>query len=163
LRHEIRLNAEHYTPVDKSLIPTGEILTVKGTPLDLTSPTAIGAHIDSTFDQMALTRGYDHNYVINRTSDSLQFAARVREPISGRVLEVYTTEPGIQFYTGNFLDGSIKGKQGHVYQQRSGFCLETQHYPDSPNHSNFPSTILRPGTTFHSTTKYRFLVDPTSK
>ena len=163
LRHEIRLNAEHYTPVDKSLIPTGEILTVKGTPLDLTSPTAIGAHIDSTFDQMALARGYDHNYVINRTNDSLQFAARVREPISGRVLEVYTTEPGIQFYTGNFLDGSIKGKQGHVYQQRSGFCLETQHYPDSPNHSNFPSTILRPGTTFHSTTKYRFLVDPTSK
>jgi aldose 1-epimerase len=110
-----------------------------------------------------LARGYDHNFVISRKNDSLELAARVREPVSGRVLEVYTTEPGIQFYTGNFLDGSVKGKQGHMYQQRSGFCLETQHFPDSPNHPNFPSTILRPGATFHSTTIFKFLVDPASR
>jgi aldose 1-epimerase len=128
LAHEITLHADRFTPVDKNLIPTGQILSVKGTPLDLTSPTAMGAHIDATFEQIALARGYDHNFVISRKNDSLELAARVREPVSGRVLEVYTTEPGIQFYTGNFLDGSIKGKQGHMYQQRSGFCLETQHF-----------------------------------
>jgi aldose 1-epimerase len=163
LAHEITLHADRFTPVDKNLIPTGQILSVKGTPLDLTSPTSMGAHMDATFEQIALARGYDHNFVISRKNDSLELAARVREPVSGRVLEVYTTEPGIQFYTGNFLDGSIKGKQGHMYQQRSGFCLETQHFPDSPNHPNFPSTILRPGATFHSTTIFKFLVDPASR
>jgi aldose 1-epimerase len=163
LAHEITLHADRFTPVDKNLIPTGQILSVKGTPLDLTSPTAMGAHMDATFEQIALARGYDHNFVISRKNDSLELAARVREPVSGRVLEVYTTEPGIQFYTGNFLDGSVKGKQGHMYQQRSGFCLETQHFPDSPNHPNFPSTILRPGATFHSTTIFKFLVDPASR
>jgi aldose 1-epimerase len=163
LAHEITLHADRFTPVDKNLIPTGQILSVKGTPLDLTSPTAMGAHMDATFEQIALARGYDHNFVISRKNDSLELAARVREPVSGRVLEVYTTEPGIQFYTGNFLDGSVKGKQGHMYQQRSGFCLETQHFPDSPNHPNFPSTILRPGATFHSTTIFKFLVYPASR
>jgi aldose 1-epimerase len=156
LGHELTLNASSFTPVDKTLIPTGEIRAVKGTPFDFTNPTAVGARIDDSYEQLVIGRGYDHNFVIDRKGKSLALAARVHEPTSGRVLEVYTTEPAVQFYSGNFLDGTIVGKQGHVYKRRNGLCLETQHYPDSPNHPDFPSTILKPGTTFHSQTVFKF-------
>jgi aldose 1-epimerase len=158
LAHELTLNADRFTPVDKNLIPTGELRPVRATPLDFIRPTAIGARIDQDYEQLVLGRGYDHTFVINRQEKDAApvFAARVREPKSGRVIEVYTTEPGIQLYTGNFLDGTITGKQGHVYQRRNAFCLETQHFPDSPNHPSFPSTILRPGQTFRSHTAYKF-------
>ncbi len=159
LAHELELNADEFTPVDKNLIPTGEIKPVKGTPLDFTHMTAIGARINDPYEQLAIAHGYDHNFVVNRKNENLQFAARVREPRSGRVLEVFTSQPGIQLYTGNFLDGTIVGKHGHAYKQREAFCLETQHYPDSPNHPNFPSTILSPGKTFHSQTVFRFSTD----
>jgi aldose 1-epimerase len=159
LAHVLQLNADHFTPVDKNLIPTEEIQSVKGTPLDFTQPTAIGARINDPYEQLVIAHGYDHNFVVNRKDDSLQFAARVREPKSGRVLEAYTTQPGIQLYTGNFLDGTVVGKHGHAYKQREALCLETQHYPDSPNHPGFPSTILRPGKTFHSKTVFKFSVD----
>lgn len=156
LKHELTLNADRFTPVDKTLIPTGELRAVKGTPLDFTKPTAVGARIDDNYEQIAFGGGYDHNFVINRKTGDLQLAARVYEPTSGRVMEVYTTEPGVQFYSGNFLDGTITGKQGHVYKRRYALCLETQHFPDSPNHAEFPSTILRPGQTLHSRTMYKF-------
>ena len=156
LNHELMLNADHFTPVDKNLIPTGELRPVKGTPLDFATSTKVGARIDDTYDQMVLAHGYDHNWVINRKGDGLTLAARMYEPTSGRVLEVSTTQPGIQFYTGNFLDGTVTGKQGHVYKRRYGFCLETQHFPDSPNHPDFPSTILKPGETFHQKTVFKF-------
>ncbi len=156
LGHHLRLNADRFTPVDKTLIPTGELRAVKGTPFDFTQPTAIGARINENDEQLVVGRGYDHNFVINRKDDGLTIAAQVHEPTSGRVLEVFTTEPGVQFYSGNFLDGTITGKQGHVYKLRNGFCLETQHFPDSPNHPDFPSTILRPGKTFHSQTIFKF-------
>jgi len=156
LAHELTLNADHFTPVDKNLIPTGKIASVKGTPLDFTQATAIGARIGQQDEQLILGGGYDHNFVINRQGKGLALAARVVEPNSGRALEVSTTEPGVQFYTGNFLDGTITGKQGHVYKQRYGFCLETQHYPDSPNQPGFPSTILRPGQGYHTTTVFKF-------
>jgi aldose 1-epimerase len=156
LAHELQLNADSFTPVDQNLIPTGEMKPVKGTPMDFTHPTAIGARINDQYEQLIIAHGYDHNFVINRKNDKLQFAARVRDPKSGRVLEVYTTQPGIQLYTGNFLDGTVVGKHGHAYKQRAAFCLETQHYPDSPNHANFPSTILRPGQVFHSQTVFKF-------
>jgi aldose 1-epimerase len=156
LRHELRLNADHFTPVDITLIPTGEISTVKGTPLDLTHATLIGSRIDQKDRQLAFGGGYDHNFVINRHGEGLALAAQVSEPMSGRVMEVYTTEPAVQFYSSNGLDGSITGKHGHVYKRRSALCLETQHYPDSPNQPGFPSTILRPGQTYRSTTSYRF-------
>ena len=159
LGHHLMLNADRFTPVDKTLIPTGEIRPVQGTPLDFTQPTAIGARINDNYEQLVVGRGYDHNFVINRKEDGLILAARVHEPTSGRVLEVFTTEPAVQFYSGNFLDGTITGKHGHVYKQRNGFCLETQHYPDSPNHPDFPSTILRPGATFHSQTVFKFSVE----
>lgn len=157
LGHLLRLNASRFTPVDKDLIPTGELRSVRGIPLDFTSPTAIGARINDKYEQLVIAGGYDHNYVIDHSADAMGLAARVEEPTTGRVMEVYTTEPGVQFYSGNFLDGTITGKQGHVYNRRNGFCLETQHYPDSPNHPEFPSTILRPGKTFHSRTSYKFL------
>jgi len=156
LNHEIMINADRFTPVDKNLIPTGELRPVKDTPLDFTKPMKIGARIDDNYDQLVLGHGYDHNFVINRKSEGLTLAARVYEPTSGRVLEVSTTQPAIQFYTGNFLDGTITGKQGHVYKRRYGFCLETQHFPDSPNHQNFPSTILKPGETFRQKTVFKF-------
>lgn len=156
LDHEIMINADRFTPVDKNLIPTGELRPVKGTPLDFTQPTKIGARIDDKYDQLALAHGYDHNFVINREGGGLVLAARVYEPTTGRTLEVLTTQPGVQFYTGNFLDGTITGKQGHVYKRRYGFCLETQHFPDSPNHADFPSTILRPGETFLQKTVFKF-------
>lgn len=156
LDHEITLNAGRFTPIDKNLIPTGKLRPVKGTPLDFTRPTKIGARIEENYDQLVLAHGYDHNFVINRTGGGLVLAARVYEPTTGRTLEVSTTQPGLQFYTGNFLDGTITGKQGHVYKRHYGFCLETQHFPDSPNHPGFPSTILRPGETFREKTVFRF-------
>jgi aldose 1-epimerase len=156
LGHVLTLNADRYTPVDKGLIPTGELLPVKGTVMDFTKPTPIGERIESDFEQLKFGGGYDHNWVLNKGGKEMTFAARVYEPTSGRVMEVYTKEPGIQFYSGNFLDGTITGKGGIVYQHRWGLCLETQHYPDSPNKANFPSTILRPGQEYETTTVYRF-------
>ncbi len=156
LDHEIMINADKFTPVDKNLIPTGELRPVKGTPLDFTTSTKIGARVDDSYEQLVLGHGYDHNFVINRKGEGMTLAARVYEPTTGRVLEVSTTQPGIQFYTGNFLDGSVTGKQGHVYKRRYGLCLETQHFPDSPNHPEFPNTILKPGEKFHQTTVFKF-------
>ncbi len=156
LDHEIMINADRFTPVDKNLIPTGELRPVKGTPFDFTTATKIGTRIEDPYDQMVLGHGYDHNFILNRKGAGLSLAARVYEPTTGRVLEVSTTQPAVQFYTGNFLDGSVTGKQGHVYKRRFGFCLETQHYPDSPNHPDFPTTILKPGEKFHQTTVFKF-------
>ena len=155
--HVLWLNADHYTPVDSTLIPTGAIDPVAGTPFDFTRPEAIGARIrDASNQQITFGRGYDHNFVLNRpNSTALVPAAKVFDPASGRKLEVDTTEPGIQFYSGNFLDGTLAGTSGKFYRQSDGFALETQHYPDSPNHANFPSTVLRPGQTFASTTIFR--------
>src|SRR6266545_69216 len=158
LRHVLTIAADRYTPVDATLIPTGEIASVAGTPFDFRTPTAIGARIGQQDIQLERGRGYDHNWVLTRAGDSLALAARVTEPTSGRTLDVLTTEPGMQFYSGNFLDGTITGKDGRVYRHRYGFCLETQHFPDSPNHPNFPSTILRPGREYRSTTVFQFSV-----
>lgn len=155
LGHELTLHADRFTPVDNDLIPTGELRPVKRTPLDFTKPAVIGARINDNYEQLRLAGGYDHNFVINGRK-GLRLAARVREPSSGRVMEVYTTEPGVQLYSGNFLDGTITGKHGHAYKRREGFALETQHFPDSPNHPQFPSTILRPGQTYRSRTIYKF-------
>ena len=156
LDHEIMINADKFTPVDKNLIPTGELRPVEGTPLDFRKSTRIGARIDDNYEQLVLAHGYDHNFVINRKGPGLTLAARVYEPTTGRVLEVTTTQPGVQFYSGNFLDGSVTGKSGHVYKRRYGLCLETQHFPDSPNHPEFPTTILKPGQTFHQQTVFKF-------
>jgi len=156
LGHEMLLNADRFLPVDAGLIPTGELQIVKGTPFDFTQPTAIGARIDHDDEQLRLGGGYDHCFVLNRQDDSLTLAARVHEPTTGRILEVYTDQPGVQLYTGNFLDGSNVGKGGMAYGHRSGFCLETQHFPDSPNKAHFPSTVLRPGQTYSSRTIYKF-------
>ena len=158
LDHDIMINADRFTPVDKNLIPIGELRAVKGTPLDFTKSTKIGARVDDSYDQIQLGHGYDHNFVLNSKPEQngLVLAARVNEPASGRILEVWTTQPGVQFYSGNFLDGSVTGKNGHVYKRRYGFCLETQHFPDSPNHPNFPNTILKPGETFHQKTVFKF-------
>jgi aldose 1-epimerase len=153
------LNADNITPVDSTLIPTGEIKSVDGTPFDFRKLTPIGARIDQDDQQLQYGPGYDHNYVLNRKGEGLSLAARVREAATGRVMEVSTTEPGIQFYAGNFLDGTLTGKGGRVYKRRYGFCLETQHFPDSPNKPGFPSTILRPGKTYTSRTTYKFLVE----
>jgi len=150
LNHLLTLKADRFTPVDKTLIPTGELRSVKGTPLDFTKATVIGTRIEANDEQLKFGRGYDHNWVLN-SSGKLATAAIVEEPTSGRVLEVKTTEPGIQFYSGNFMDGKPAGK-GTVYNHRTGFCLETQHFPDSPNKPAFPSTVLRPGQTYHSET-----------
>jgi aldose 1-epimerase len=156
LDHQMMINADNTTPVDSTLIPTGEIKSVQGTPFDFRKPTAIGARIDANDQQIKYGPGYDHNFVINRKGPGLVLAARVVEPTTGRVMEVSTTEPGIQFYTGNFLDGTLAGKGGHVYKRRFAFCLETQHFPDSPNKPKFPSTILKPGETYTSQTVYAF-------
>jgi aldose 1-epimerase len=155
LNEQMMLNADHFTPVDATLIPTGKIASVKGTPLDFTTPTVIGARINDKYEQLVFAGGYDHNFVINRKVPGLVLAARAFDPTSGRVLEVDTTEPGVQFYTGNFLV-DVHGRHGHIYNKRDAFCLETQHYPDSPNKPNFPSAILRPGQTYHSTTVWKF-------
>jgi len=156
LDHEVMINADRFTPVDKNLIPTGELRPVKGTPFDFTTSTKVGARINDNNEQLVLGHGYDHNWILNRKGPGLSLAARVYEPTSGRVLEVSTTQPGVQFYTGNFLDGSVTGKQGHVYKRRYGLCLETQHFPDSPNHPDFPSSILKPGEKFHEKTVFKF-------
>ncbi|WP_181163624.1 aldose epimerase family protein [Pontibacter mangrovi] len=148
--HVIQLNATRYVPVDDSSIPTGELADVAGTVMDLRQPQRIGQNLDQ------VPGGYDHTYVLGQQPGQMARAAEVYEPLSGRVLEVFTTQPGVQFYTGNFLDGSLTGKHGHTYTKHYGFCLETQHFPDSPNQPNFPSTILRPGQTYRQRTIYRF-------
>ncbi|MGN6543757.1 MAG: aldose epimerase family protein [Aureliella sp.] len=160
LDHVLALHADKYTPTDKTMIPTGEIAPVKGTPLDFTQAKPIGRDIDADHEQLKFGMGFDHNYVIDRPEGdaTLRPAARVYEPASGRVLEISTTEPGIQFYCGNFLDGRLKGKSGKPYVHRGGFCLETQHYPDSPNHPNFPSTIVEPGKPYRCSTVFKFSV-----
>ena len=159
LGHEVTLHATYFTPVNANLIPTGEIRSVQGTLLDFTKRTAIGARIFADDEQLKLAGGYDHNWIPNREGDrTLVLAAEVYEPGSGRALQVLTTQPGIQFYSGNFLDGSACGKAGKVYYRRYGFCLETQHYPDSPNHPNFPSAELQPGQQYRETTVFKFSV-----
>ena len=158
--HELLLKASRYTPVDPTLIPTGAIDPVAGTPMDFTRSTRIGKRIrDYGFQQLQFGRGYDHNWVLDRRGSGLELAARLEDPGSGRVLEVLTEEPGIQFYSGNFLDGTLYGTSGRAYRQGDGLALETQHYPDSPNHANFPSTVLRPGEKYDTTTVYRFSTD----
>ena len=156
LGHELMINADRYTPVDATMIPTGELASVADTPFDFRTKTPIGARISAEHPQLKLGKGYDHNFVINRQGADLVLAARVEEPTSGRVMEVHTTEPGIQLYTGNHLDGTFIGKAGRPYGERSGFCLETQHFPDSPNKPSFPTTTLRPGEEFKSKTVYTF-------
>lgn len=156
LGHVVMIDADRFTPTDPGLIPTGELRKVDGTVFDFRKPRAIGERINVTDEQLLGAKGYDQNWVLNRTGDGLQLAARVKEPHSGRVMEVLTTQPGLQFYTGNFLDGTIHGKGGKIYGQRSAFCMETQHFPDSPNHPDFPTTELKPGETYHHTTMYRF-------
>ena len=151
LGHLLTLKANRFTPVDKTLIPTGELKAVKGTPLDFTKPMAIGARIEADDEQLKFGRGYDHNWVLNSGGGKLATAAILEDPASGRIMEVKTTEPGIQFYSGNFMDGKPAGA-GTVFQHRTGLCLETQHFPDSPNKPNFPSTVLRPGKTYRSET-----------
>lgn len=152
LNHEVMINADRYTAVSADLIPTGELVSVKGTAMDFSAPKKIGAEIHQ------VKGGYDHNYVLNKAGNELSFAAKVFEPKSGRTLEVFTTEPGVQFYTGNFLDGTLTGKAGKPYGRHAGFCLETQHFPDSPNRPEFPSTQLNPGELYRQKTIYKFSV-----
>jgi len=159
LDHVLTINADSFTPVDSTLIPTGVVAPVAGTPFDFRTPTAIGARIGRDDPQLEKGLGYDHNFVLNRSGAALVHAARVVESGSARTLDVYTTEPGVQFYSGNFLDGSITGKEGRVYRHRYGFCLETQHFPDSPNQPLFPSTTLRPGREYRSRTVFAFGVE----
>ncbi|HEY3861097.1 MAG TPA: aldose epimerase family protein [Verrucomicrobiae bacterium] len=156
LGHEVQIDADRFTPVDATLIPTGELRPVAGTPFDFRQPMAIGARIEQDDEQLKRGQGYDHNFVLNHPTGRLDVVARVREPGTGRVLEVLTTEPGVQLYTGNFLNGAVKGKDGRVYGRRSGFCLEAQHFPDSPNQPAFPPVTLKPGEVFRSTIVFRF-------
>lgn len=158
LGHELQIEADTFTPVDETLIPTGELRPVEGTPLDFRQPVALGARIDDSYPQLLAGGGYDHNYVVRGAPGELRLAARVHEPQSGRVLEVLTTQPGVQLYSGNFLDGTIVGKSGRPYEKRCGFCLETQHFPDSPNQPTFPSVVLEPGEDYEQTTVFRFSV-----
>jgi aldose 1-epimerase len=158
LQHELMLNADQFVPVDKTLIPLGELKSVAGTPFDFKTPTAIGSRIDKDDQQLAAGRGYDHCWVLKDQGDSTRLAATLHDPSTGRVMSVYTTEPGIQFYSGNFLDGSITGKYNVVYNKRYGLCLETEHFPDSPNQKNFPSVVLNPGETYATETVYAFSV-----
>ena len=158
LNHQVMLPADKFTPVDSTLIPTGELKPVDGTPFDFRTPTAIGARIGQEDEQLKFGNGYDHNWVINKQTGQLTLMARVYEPTSGRVMEVWSTEPGLQFYSGNFLDGKNTGKGGWVYKFRNGFCMEPQHYPDSPNHPDFPSVVLKPVQTYWNTIIYKFSV-----
>ena len=157
LGHELRIPASRFTPIDDGLIPTGERRPVQGTPFDFRSSTAIGVRINAPDEQIAFGKGYDHNWIMD-DARGLHLQAAVHEPETGRLLEVRSTEPGLQFYSGNFLDGNIVGKRGQRYERRSGFCLEPQHFPDSPNHPDFPSTVLKPGQTYRNTIEYRFSV-----
>ena len=161
LSHVVTINADAFTPIDETLIPTGEIKPVKGTPMDFTKPETLGARIEQDDDQLKLGRGYDHNYVLNKTGSEFSFAARVYEPTSGRVMEVWSTEPGLQLFSGNSLEGKMPrdvGKGGAVYAFRTGFCLEPQHFPDSPNKPNFPSTVLNAGDWYAGKTVYKFSI-----
>ncbi len=158
LNHQLTLYADRFTPTDDVSIPTGELRSVKGTPFDFLTPAAIGARINAADEQLKFGNGYDHNWVLNKSDNSLGLAAVVSEPLSGRVMEVFTTERGLQFYAGNYLDGAIRGKNGAHYPRRSGFCLEAQNFPDSPNKPNFPSPVLKPGETYSQTTVYKFSV-----
>jgi aldose 1-epimerase len=158
LDHQLVLNADNFTPVSKDLIPSGEIRSVEGTPMDFRKGKAIGVQIRDAYDQLGFTGGYDHNFVLNDYDGSLRFAGRVYESSTGRVLEVLTTQPGMQFYSGNFLDGSLVGRNRVTYVKYAGLCLEPQHFPDAPNHSSFPSTVLRPGEEYKQTTVFRFSV-----
>lgn len=158
LSHQLTIQGDRFTPVDAGLIPTGELRPVEGTPFDFGKKTAIGARINADDEQLKLGKGYDHNWVVNHPTE-YALAARAVEPKSGRVLEVWTTQPGVQFYTGNFLDGTVIGKGGKAYTLRSAFCLETQHFPDSPNHPEFPSTVLSPGERYHQVTAFKFLTE----
>lgn len=158
LDHVLWIDADRFTPTDASQIPTGEVRSVDGTPMDFRQPTRIGERIDAVYEQLQLADGYDHNWVLNHPSGHLDRVAAVVEPISGRRLEVSTTQPGVQFYSGNFLR-TLPGKGGQTYQKRHGLCLETQHFPDSPNHEHFPSTVLRPGETYQQTTVFKFTVE----
>jgi len=159
LDHILQINADQYTPVDRGLIPTGELASVEGTPFDFRQPTAIGARIDADDEQIKRGPGYDHNFVLNGEPGTMRLAATVDEPTTGRILEVWTEEPGLQFYSGNFLDGTLTGHNGTVYQRRTGFCLESQHYPDTPNQKNFPTTQLNPGEVYQTKTIYKLLVE----
>ena len=159
LQNRVMIAADQFTPVNANLIPTGELKSVEGTPFDFRKPKVIAARIDEKDPQLTFAKGYDHNFVLNHAGEGLRLAARVDDPNSGRVLEVLTTQPGVQFYTGNHLEGTVKGKGGIVYGFRSGFCMETQHFPDSPNHPSFPSTELKPGQHYHEITVFRFLVE----
>jgi aldose 1-epimerase len=158
LSHQLMINAYRFTPTDAGAIPTGELRPVKGTPFDFTMAMPIGAHINDSDEQLILGKGYDHNFVLNGKNGTLWRAARAFDPTTGRVMEVWTTEPGVQLYTGNYLDGSKIGKEGKAYKHRYGFCLETQHFPDSPNKPKFPTTVLRRGAEFRSTTVFKFSV-----
>ena len=160
LNHSVTILADRFTPVDAGLIPTGELKPVSGTPFDFRTPHTIGERIEAKDPQIVAGKGYDHNFVLNKHAGDLEMVARVTEPTTGRAMEVLTTEPGLQFYTGNFLDGTITGKSGKVYGRRAAFCMETQHFPNSPNQPSFPSTLLRPTERYRSTTVYRFLTVP---
>jgi aldose 1-epimerase len=156
LDHQLMINADKFTPVNATLIPTGELRNVAGTPFDFRKPIAIGTHIDSPDEQIQFGKGYDHNFVVNRVGDGPSLAVRVIEPQSGRVMEVLTTQPGVQFYTANHLEGEIVGKAGAIYHFRGAYCFETQHFPDSPNQPTFPTSVLKPGEKYHQTTIFRF-------
>src|SRR5829696_1268653 len=156
LNHQLTINGNRFLPTDAGSIPTGELRSVKGTPFDFLTPHTIGARIDQADEQLKLGQGYDHTWIINGRAGTLRHAATVYEPTVGRMMQVWTTEPGMQFYTGNFLDGTLTGKSGKLYPRRSGFCFETQHYPDSPNQPAFPTTTLKKGGIYKSTTIYRF-------
>ncbi len=156
LNHVVMIPADKFTPIDSTLIPTGDLRPVEGTPFDFRKPTAIGARINQDDEQLKFGKGYDHNWVINKPMGEMGLMARVTEPTTGRVMEVLSTEPGLQFYSGNFLDGTLKGKGGRVYEFRSGFCMEPQHFPDSPNKPQFPTVVLKPGQTYRNTIIYKF-------
>jgi len=159
LNHVVMIPADKFTPVDSTLIPTGELMPVEGTPFDFRTPTAIGARINENNQQLKFGGGYDHNWVINKPLGKFGLMARVSEPTTGRVMEVWSTEPGLQFYSGNFLDGKITGKGGWTYQFRNGFCMEPQHYPDSPNKPEFPSVVLKPNQVYQNVIVYKFKVE----
>jgi aldose 1-epimerase len=162
LQHVLRINADRFTPVDETLIPTGELKEVNGTPFDFRRPTAIGSRINQDDEQLRLGKGYDHNFVLNKRGKELSLAAELYEPVSGRAMQMWTTEPGVQFYSGNFLD-NVRGKEGKIYHQRDGFCLEAQHFPDSPNRPSFPSSVLKPNERYTQKTVYKFMVRGTGK